>query len=91
MGEGWKVILRREGKTERWSRDGRGRGGEMLPLNTVRVKTKELDGEEMRYGEGAGSNLWFDFGSPWLSVRCWGGFCTSLGALPAALMNLPRP
>lgn len=62
----------------------------MLPLNTVRVKTKELDSEEMRFGESVGSNLWFDFGSPWLSVRCKEGLCVSLGALPAALMNLLR-
>lgn len=51
----------------------------MLPLNTVRVKTKELDSEEMRCGESARSNLWFDFGSPWLSVRCKEG----LNAFPS--------
>lgn len=41
----------------------------MFPLNTVRVcKTKELGREEMRFGQSAQSNLWFDIGSPWLSV-----------------------
>lgn len=79
-------------KQKKWK--GRKMGGgekKMLPLNTVRVKTKELDSEEMRFGESVGSNLWFDFGSPWLSVRCKEGLCVSLGALPAALMNLRRP
>lgn len=79
---------REEGEmVQKWE----GEGEKLLPLNTVRVKTKELDGEEMRYGESTGSNLWFDFGSPWLSVRCQEGFCASLRALPAALINLLRP
>lgn len=62
-------------------------GGVLFPLNTVRVNQRpeeetDRDGEEMRFGEGAGSNLWFDIGSPWLS-ECW------REGLSASLLSAP--
>lgn len=76
-----------------WRRDylGTKRGREKVPLNTVRESAR--DREEMSSGEGAESNLWFDIGSPWLSVswkegssvspwstsRCFNEFTEALG------------
>lgn len=45
----------------------------------------------MRFGESAENNLWFDIGSPWLSVSWKEGLSVPPGAPPAALMNLLRP
>lgn len=55
----------------------------MFPLNTVRVyKTKELGREEMRFGQSVQSNLWFDIGSPWLSVSWKEGLSVSPRCTP---------
>lgn len=59
----------------------------LSPLNAVRVlrvqgKTKDRDREEMRFGEGEESNLWFDIGSPWLSVSWKEGLSVSPWSTP---------
>lgn len=36
----------------------------------------------MRFGEGTESNLWFDIGSPWLSVSRKEGLSVSLWSTP---------
>lgn len=36
----------------------------------------------MRFSEGAGCNLWFDIGSPWLSVSWKGGLSVSSWSTP---------
>ncbi len=64
-------MIRSDGGRNR----GGGRGEKIMfpsPLNTVSLldKKADRDRDEMRVGEGAQSNLWFDIASPWLSVSC---------------------
>ena len=65
-----------------------GKGGGncfLYPLKTVRVSQEKQQTETE-------SNLWFDIGSPWLSVELDRGvICPPPGPLPAAVMNLLRP
>lgn len=51
-------------------------------LNAVIIDQKKKNPadsarEEMRFGEGVESNLWFDIGSPWLSVSLREGLSVS--------------
>lgn len=63
----------------------------MFPLNTVRVdKTKELGREEMRFGESVQGNLWFDIGSPWLSVSWKQGLSVSPRCTPCCFNEFTK-